>query len=60
MSPRSQASAVERQFQHIADDVIRRTERIQCTLEQRQRGLGTVIDALQTMLHVVTEQRLRS
>jgi hypothetical protein len=60
MSPRSQASAVERQFQRIADDAIRRTERIQCTLEQRQQGLGAVITALQTMLYIVTEQRLRS
>jgi hypothetical protein len=56
MSPSSQASAIEPQFQRIADDAIRRTERIQCTLEQRQRGLGAVINALQTMLHIVTEQ----
>jgi hypothetical protein len=41
-------------------DACRRTERIHCTLEQRQQGLGAVINALQTMLHIVSEQRLRS
>ena len=51
---------VERGFQRIADDMIRRTERIHCTLEQRQQGLGIVINALQIMLAIVTEERLRS
>jgi len=51
---------VEREFQRIADDMIRRTERIQCTLEQRQQGLGIVMNALQIMLDIVTEERLRS
>jgi hypothetical protein len=59
MRPSSHLS-VELQFQRIADDAIRRTERIPCTLEQRQQGLGILINALQTMLHIVTEQRLRS
>jgi len=39
---------VERKFQRIADEMIRRTERIQCTLEQRQLGLRIVINSLQT------------
>ena len=51
---------VERDFQRIADDMIRRTERIHCTLEQRQQGLGIIINALQIMLDIVTEERLRS
>jgi hypothetical protein len=51
---------VERKFQRIADEMIRRTERIQCTLEQRQLGLRIVINSLQTMLDIVTEERLRS
>ena len=51
---------IERQFQNIADTTVRRTEQVSCTLEQRQRGLAIVIDALQTMLGIVTEQRLRS
>jgi len=50
----------ERKFQQIADQMIRRTERIQCTLEQRQVGLRIVINSLQTMLDIVTEERLRS
>jgi hypothetical protein len=60
MTPGSRATAVEQQFQRIADETIRRTERIHCTLEQRQQGLGTIINALQSMLRIVTEQRLRS
>ena len=51
---------VDRKFQQLADETVRRTERIQCTLEQRQVGLRIVINSLQTMLDIVTEERLRS
>ena len=50
---------IEHQFGKLADDLLRRGERIPCTLEERQRGLLEVQRRIDLMLRIVTEERLK-
>ena len=50
---------IEQQFGKLADDLLRRVERIPCTLEERQRGLLEVQRRIDLMLRIVTEERLK-
>ena len=51
---------VPTQFQRLADEMIRRTERISCSLDDRIRGLMLMQECVETMLKIVSEERLKS
>jgi len=54
------ATSVDRRFQRVADEMLAKADRIRCTLEERERGLHTIMSALDMMLQIVREERLRS
>ena len=51
---------IEQAFEHIADDVVKRCQRVDCTLEELQRGIGQIHRALATIERIIAEERLRS
>jgi hypothetical protein len=58
--PRRSSRTSEQEFLRIADRVIARLLRVDCSIEQLQAGLGLMQQALADLERVVRDERLRS